>query len=108
MNPGILNKRITLLELTDSENDYGEDVETYRGFYTTNANVKPLQGREFFQAQQVHSEITIKITIRYRKDLLILPNMKIQYGNRTLEIMSPPINVNEQNRYYEILCKELV
>jgi SPP1 family predicted phage head-tail adaptor len=109
MNPGLLNKKITFLQLVTTENTFGEDVGSYEDLFTTSAKIKPLQGREFFQAQQIHSEITTKITIRFRKNYPapILPEMKIRHGERTLEIISSPINVNEQNRYLEILCKEV-
>jgi SPP1 family predicted phage head-tail adaptor len=106
MNPGKLDKRITIIGQAGSQNSYGETDNICTEIATVWANINPLQGREYFWAKQVHSELTIKVTIRYRPD--ILPNMRIKYSNRMLEIIAPPINVKEQNRFLELLCKEVI
>jgi SPP1 family predicted phage head-tail adaptor len=109
MNPARLKQRITLMKQLNQPNSYGEVEETditWINHVTVWADVKFLQGRELFQASQVHNEVTAKILIRFRKDLE--PNMRIRYLNRTLDIVSPPINVNEQNRYLELTCKEVI
>lgn len=109
MNPGILKQRITLLVQSDEQNSYGEteeDETTWIEQGTVWANVKFLRGRELFQANQVHNEVTARVLIRYRKD--VEPNMRIKYGTRTLDLASPPINVNEENRLLELMCKEVI
>lgn len=106
MNPGQLNKRITFLEQTASQNSYGESENTWNEIATVWANVKPLQGRELYLAKQVHAEISSKITIRYRPG--VLPKMRIKYGVRTLEIIAPPIDIEEKNLFLEIACKEVM
>jgi SPP1 family predicted phage head-tail adaptor len=109
MNPGILKQRITLMVQTDDQNSYGEveeDETTWNEHATVWANVKFLRGRELFQANQVHNEVTARVLIRYRKD--VEPNMRIQYGTRSLDIVGPPINVNEENRLLELMCKEVI
>ncbi|SDM17464.1 phage head closure protein [Bacillus sp. OK048] len=106
MNPGKLDKRITIIGPSGNQNSYGETEGASPVIATVWANIKPLQGREYFWAKQVHAELTSKVIIRYRQD--ILPNMRIKHGKRTLEIIAPPININEQNRYLELLCKEVI
>lgn len=103
-----LKHRITLLDQPKEKNSYGEIEEngTWPELATVWAEVKFLQGRELFQANQVHNEVTAKVVIHFRKD--VKPNMRVKYGSRILEIVSPPINVNEENRYLELFCKELV
>jgi SPP1 family predicted phage head-tail adaptor len=106
MNPGKLKKRITFLEQSSLRNSYGEKENTWNEVDTVWANVLTLTGRALFQANQVHAEVTSKVIIRYRKD--IKSNMRIRYGDRILEIIAPPINMNEANRFLEISCKEVV
>jgi SPP1 family predicted phage head-tail adaptor len=105
MNPGKLNKRITILEQVATQNGYGENDHTWAETVTLWANVRTLTGRALFQAQQVQAEISSKVIIRYRSD--IKSNMRIKYGSRTLEIIFP-VNMNEENRYLELSCKELI
>lgn len=64
------------------------------------ANVRNLRGKEFYQAAQVQSqddkifycnwfpELTSKAHIEYRQELY--------------KIVAPPININEENKEYEI------
>ena len=105
MNPGLLNKRVTFLKDSTAQNSLGESIGEPENIATVWARVEPLQGRELYQALQVHSEAQTKLTVRFRRD--IKPSLKVKYGERVLQIISPPINVNEQNRFLEILCKEV-
>jgi SPP1 family predicted phage head-tail adaptor len=106
MNPSLINKRITILQKSEIQNSYGEIENNPVELAKVWANIKTLRGRELFQANQVHNEVTVKVIIRYRSG--ILPKMKIKYGERVLEIIAPPININEQNRFLELSCKEVV
>jgi SPP1 family predicted phage head-tail adaptor len=105
MNPGKLNKRVTIIGQPPNQNSYGEKEGDSPVIATVWANVRTLTGRALFQAQQVQAEINTKVIIRYRKD--IKANMRIRYGTRTLEIIFP-VNMNEENRYIELSCKEVV
>lgn len=106
MNPGKLNKRITVIEQSKTHNSYGELEESWIDVCTLWASFSNQHGRKFFMAKQVHAELTEIVTIRYRKD--ILPNVRIKYGDRMLELIAPPINPGEGNRYLELLCKEVI
>jgi SPP1 family predicted phage head-tail adaptor len=104
MNPGKLNKRITILGQPTGKNTYKTPNDG--GLIAVVwANVRTLTGRALYQAQQVHAEINSKVIIRYRND--IKANMRIKYGNRTLEVIYP-VNMNEENRYLELSCKEVI
>lgn len=106
MNPGLLNKRISISGKSKTKSSYGGYVEDWVEIAMVWANIKPLRGRELFQAKQVQAEIETKITIRYRTG--IKSDMRVTYGDRTFQIVAPPINVDEKNQYLEILCKEVV
>jgi SPP1 family predicted phage head-tail adaptor len=105
MNAGELNRRISILNQTNLPNSYGEVENTWNTLAITWAKVRTLQGRELFQAGQVHADVTVKVTIRYRDD--VQTNMQIQYGNRTFRIVYI-VNVDEDYRYLELSCKEVI
>ena len=55
MNPGELNKRITILKRSIFT-DNGFEVEEWVDYKTVWAKVKNINGKEFFQAQQDQSK----------------------------------------------------
>ena len=54
MNPGELNRRITILKRSIFTDNNGFETEEWIDYKTVWAKVKNLNGRELFQAQQVH------------------------------------------------------
>jgi SPP1 family predicted phage head-tail adaptor len=104
MNAGKLNKRITIQEYGSTQNEYGEQVKTWSTTKTVWASVEPLQGREWFNAKQMQSEIEIRMRLRYTTD--ITPKMRIQYNALNYNIESV-INVGEENRELELMCSRV-
>lgn len=65
MNPGELNKRITINNFTNVADGSGGLEESLTPVKTVWANVRPVSGREFYQAAQAQVEISHVITVRY-------------------------------------------
>lgn len=105
MNIGKLRHRITLLKQVNEVNDYGASVKTWRTVATVWAEVRPLSGREYFSAQQVQSEVTTQIWLRYIDG--IKPSMKVKFANREFEILSV-LNTQERDVSLQLMCKETV
>ncbi|MGC7561340.1 phage head closure protein [Pasteurella sp. PK-2025] len=105
MNIGKLRHRITLQKQVNTLNEYGAAVTKWGNVATIWAEIKPLAGREYFSAQQVQSEITTQIFIRYLPG--VLPTMRVKFGSRFFEIISV-INANERNIYLQLMCKEKI
>lgn len=103
MNIGKLRHRITLLKQVNEVNDYGASVQTWRTVATVWAEVRPLSGREYFSAQQVQSEVTTQIWLRYIDG--IKPTMKVKFGKREFEIISV-LNTKERDVSLQLMCKE--
>lgn len=103
MNIGKLRHRITLLKQVNEVNDYGASTQTWKRVATVWANVRPLSGREYFSAQQVQSEITTQIWLRYIEG--IKPTMKVKFGKREFEILSV-LNIQERDVSLQLMCKE--
>ncbi|OOH89534.1 head-tail adaptor protein [Pasteurellaceae bacterium 15-036681] len=104
MNIGRLRHRIKIQTLSNRPNDYGATIAEWRDKYHVWAEVKPLSGREFFGSNQIHSEATTQIWLRY------IPNidrtMRVKFNQRLFEIVAV-INYKEQNRTLLLQCKEL-
>ncbi len=110
INPGELRHRITIQALSNSQNGYGEiEVNTpkvWNDVLSVRAGIYPISGKKFFSAETENSEITHKVKIRYIEGLT--SNMRIKFGDRYFEIISPPINFQEKNIELQLLCKELI
>jgi SPP1 family predicted phage head-tail adaptor len=101
---GKLNKRVTLQRLVNTRGTSGELVESWQDEATVWAAVEPLSGREYWQAQEMASETSIRVRIRYRAGLV--PTMRVVYGARHFEILSI-IDLEEGHREMQLMCREL-
>jgi len=104
MRAGRLRHRVELHSATTTRNSYGEAVDTWASYASVWAGIEPLRSDEITNAQQVQAEITHKVIIRYNSS--VAETHRVIYGTRTLEIVSI-INMNEQNIYQELMCKEV-
>lgn len=105
MRPGQLRHRVTIQAKTITRGTDGSVIESWADTATVWAAVEPLTGREYWAAQQINAERTVKFRIRYRSG--ITPQMRISYSSRTFDIKSV-INVEEQNRELLLMCEEVV
>ena len=105
---GLENKfrhRLTLQSKTVTRNAYGEEVITWTNEKTVWGSIEPLSGREYFQAQQVQSKVTHKVSIRYYTGLRT--DWRILFGSRIFDIVSA-LNIEERNREMVLYCTEFV
>ena len=100
MNPGELRYKITF-QLQDLE----QEVEKWDDVCTVWANIKPIAGKEYYQAETIESELTHRIIMRYRKG--ITPEMRVVDKGRIFYIQSV-INDYERNVSLRLMCRELV
>jgi len=101
-----LRHRVTFQEPKGvAKNGMGEDVPVYVDFAIVWANVAPLRGREYHEAQKVRAETTYRVTTRYLKG--VTPDMRILHNGKTLEIQSI-LNIEERNTELQIMASEVV
>ena len=105
MRSGELRHKITIQAKGITQNEFGEPVETWSDVATVWASVQPLAGREYFQAQQVKADITLRVRMRYRSG--IQPAMRLLFESRVFEIQAV-IDPDERHRELELLCAEKV
>ena len=102
---GCMRNRVSIQSRTESRDAHGGIAETWATTALAYADIQPIRGREFFSAEAVNSDVTHKVTIRYREG--ITPQMRVLFGSRALNITSV-INVNERSDCLELMCREVV
>ena len=99
MNIANLNRRITFQSFTTIVNDYGFEIQEWSDFKIVWAGVSNLSGREYFAAQAVQAEKTVKFTIRCNKN--INETMRIIFEGNNYDISSID-NIKYGNEFMEI------
>ncbi|WP_052101098.1 phage head closure protein [Clostridium haemolyticum] len=106
MNPGILNKKVSLWAFIEEKNEVEDTIlklkEIKNKLY---ARIEPLRGKETLENNKIEAEQVYKVTIRYRKD--INTNMFIKYKNRLYNI-NYILNPYELNERLELMCTERI
>lgn len=107
MQAGQLKHTIDIQIALNSQDSYGAPAQEWVTFLSgIRASVEPGSGREFFAAQQVNSELTHLVKMRYRVG--IKSEMRIKFGNRYFDIKESPKDVKEANRELHLMCRELI
>ena len=108
MQAGTLRKRITFQTRDATVDSYGQQATTWSDAFTAWASIEPLSGRELFAAQAVQSEVSHKITVRYRAELanpVAAAAMRVSYGGRIFNIHGA-LDINERRRLVELPASE--
>lgn len=92
MNAGKLHHRGTIWRPVDGDEAEarGDPQPTWVQFATVWCSIEPLQGREMQFAQQVHGQVTHKVTLRYLPG--VTPRMQLRWGGRVFNfgpVLSP-------------------
>jgi SPP1 family predicted phage head-tail adaptor len=105
MKSGKLRHRITIQSKVVSRDTFGAETITWRTEKTVWASIEPISGKEYFLAQQVQSEVTHVIKIRYYEGLRT--DWRMLFGSRIFDVKSV-INFQEQNVEMILMCREFV
>lgn len=100
---GELRHRITFQIPVVQDDGYGGEEKIWQDVFTVWASIKPVSGREYYEAMAIQNEITHRIKVRYRSD--ITTDMRIAHGDRIYEIEAV-IDIDSRHKYLEILCRE--
>lgn len=66
MRAGLLDRRITVQRPVETRSGSGEVTVAWEDWRTVWADVKPLAGRKLFAADQIGSNLTHEIRVRYQ------------------------------------------
>ena len=108
INVGRFNRRIRICAWFDTENEIGQSINKLEPIRTVWAEIHPLKGKEYIEAQMLETKNAYRITCRYFKGLT--QEMYILYdgdefGKLELAITSV-VDVDMKHKFYEIYCLE--
>lgn len=102
-NIGMLNRRITIQQKTDTPDGFGGVTTAWSTFSSAWASIRPVSAKERFFAYKNEHNITHVIKIRYRTGLAT--SMRILYNGRIIRIHGIR-DENEAHRYLILDCEE--
>ena len=105
MEAGKLRHQVKLQRVTVAADSHGDQTKTWADLATVRASIEPLSGREFLQASQVMSDITVRIRVRGRSDITLTPKDRVLYGTRTFDIRHV-IDWGDRGTDWQLLCTE--
>lgn len=104
MRVGQFRHRVTIQRNEQKRSARGEVLDNWITLAkNVPAEVMPLVGREFYQAQQVNTELTHMVKVRYRNELK--SQDRIQFRGQTYEVAAPPSNPGYRDSHIELTCK---
>lgn len=101
---GKLRHRVALQEFAETINSFGEREKYWAHVASVWAEVAPLSAKEFIAAQQGQSEISARITIRYRPD--VKPEMRIVFRGKYYNIQGVLTDPVSGLEYITLPCSE--
>lgn len=87
---GELNQRIEIMAMQSVSDNAGGTIDTEIVYWSTSARVKPIKSSSYLQANQESLKDGFDITVRYRVDKIVKPDMRIKYRSGYLTITSAP------------------
>ena len=106
MRTGKLRHRITLQRPGLSQDPQtGEMVPGWQDVATVWASIEPLSAREFIAAQAVQSDVSVRITMRYRPG--ITSAMRLLHDGKTYNITGVLADKGSGREYLTLPCAEL-
>ncbi len=108
MPAGMFRKSVQFQTRDLSVDSYGQQVTTWTDAFTTRASIEPLSARALFAAQVVQSEVSHRITVRYRAEFAnpaMVAAMRVLYATRVFNIHGA-LNIDERRAIVEISASE--
>lgn len=102
INPGRLNKRISIMRYQESEDELGNVISTLALYKKTWAEIRPLRGNEQLEYYKTTSSLTYKIIVR---NMDISEKDVIEYQGRQF-LINYIVNPLEASYYLELMCTE--
>lgn len=104
MRIGGMRYKVQLQRKTVLQGRGGAKEERWQTIATFYADVNDIRGKEFFESGKVQSEVTTRLWIRYRTD--VVPTMRIRSTERTYDILAV-LHPNGKRQMLELMCKEV-
>jgi SPP1 family predicted phage head-tail adaptor len=97
----LVSFQVPLVEI-DSNGDTTQSWEDAFDGQQISAQIEPLSGRELIAAQQVHSQVSTRITVRYRPG--IVPEMRLLHRGTVYNIEAVIPDPDSGFRHATLMC----
>lgn len=101
---GRFRHRITLQRNVPTQATDGSNVDNWIDAGTVWGELLEIRGREYLAAAEAHAELTAKIKIRFRPD--VVPEWRAQFEGRTFDIQHVA-DIKGRRRELELLVSEI-
>lgn len=99
-----LRHKVALQAQETTRSEFGDVITEWVDQASVWAHVAPQSGREYFAAQQVQSEVSTRITIRYRDD--VDATCRIKYRGKTYNIEAVLPDDGSGRDHLTLMCAE--
>lgn len=103
LNPGTLNKKVDIYKPQKQTNDGWDTVKDTVLYKRISAAIYPVRGQEYYEAKKLRNDESVKIVIRYRKN--IDDGCYIVYQNHKYSVQSV-VDPNMTHESLELYCIE--
>ena len=109
MRAGPLRHRVEIQEATEAQDAHGQMIESWARLGDPRwAQIRPMSGREIYDAETPRADVTHEITMRHHSAALT-PKHRIRRirDGRVFTIVSA-VNYDERNRRTVVMAREAV
>ena len=104
MKAGQLDQRVTVERFSSTEDELGQPIEAWAPLFTCWAAVEPLVGREYIAAGALLSEVTARISLRYRPGITAAD--RVIHDGKVYGITSVA-DVHSSRRELQLQCRAI-
>lgn len=106
LEPGQLRHQIQIQQQSSSQDSSGQLLETWTTVRTSWASIQSITLKEAFQSDQLTSQVTHTITLRWPSGVSVQAGMRVVYGSHTYKIQAVN-NIDERDVILRLLVMEL-
>lgn len=105
LDPGKLNRRITISVAATTQDDYGQPTNTWTPLRTCWAGIRVASSREIYAASGFVSQLSHVITVRYNATQPPKAGMQVGFNGRTFRVQAAS-DPDEGLEMVQLLCLE--
>ena len=106
VEPGDFKHSIAIQVNTEGRDATGGMTESWATVETVWGNIRPMTGRELFEAQQVKAQVTHKVLMR--KNTTVTPSHRLLLEDARILHIASVVDVGERGVLSQLLCTESV
>ncbi len=104
MRAGRLRDKAKVQVRNAGQDGMGQVVEAHTDLVTVRCSVEPLNGREYFSSRGENLEVTTRVRMRYRSELVNFgPGDRLEISGEIYDV-DAVINVGNRKRELVVMC----